>query len=176
MNLNPNLKKMKKFRFQLISSWIVDNLPLHSKIADIAGGKGILTHILNGEGFFSTVIDPNKTQDPVKYRLLDGKRVKIKDNIPYVESKFEIDMGKEYDFLISIHGHGSNLKIIDSAYKYKKKFLILPCCIIDEGIDPYSVTDWIEYLQDYANKLGIETQKIKFNFKGQRTGITNISN
>lgn len=168
------LKQMKKFRFQLLASFILENYE-KCKIADIGGGKGILSDILINEGWDCTVIDPEVTSMPRKYKALNGKKVITGEK--YIEKaiikEFSTEMGINFDLLISLHGHGCNLRIIDAAAEYNKKFIILPCCIINEGIDPYTVTDWIEYLKEYAIKKGLEIKSVKLNFKGQRTAIYN---
>jgi 2-polyprenyl-3-methyl-5-hydroxy-6-metoxy-1,4-benzoquinol methylase len=54
---------MKKFRFQLMAEFIINKFPA-CKVADIAGGHGLLTHLLNQSGFKSVVIDPWELELP----------------------------------------------------------------------------------------------------------------
>ena len=49
--------RMKKFRFQLLHRWLVHNFA-PCKAADIGGGKGLLAHLLIGNDWDATVIDP----------------------------------------------------------------------------------------------------------------------
>ncbi len=167
---------MKKFRSQLVYEFIISHY-IPGKVADIGGGKGLLSYLLNQSGWDSTVIDPVYQPLPTKYTNLDKKKIKIDGDatVPHITSPFEKEMGKDFDLLIGLHSHGSNLRIVDAAAEYHKEFILLPCCIINEGIDPYSVTDWLEYIEEYANKKGIMTQREKLNFKGQRTAIYSIS-
>jgi len=166
------LKKMKKFRFQLLDAYIRENYPV-STIADIGGGKGLLAYLLSEAGWQATVIDPEYQELSPKYKTLDGKRIKILPDVkvPRISEPFETEMGKSYDLLVGLHAHACNRKIIDAASQYGKHFILIPCCIINEGIQPESVTDWIAYLESYANEKGIQTKRLKLNFKGQRNGI-----
>jgi hypothetical protein len=76
-------------------------------------------------------------------------------------------MAKNYDLLIGLHAHGSNLQIIDAAKKYDKDFLILPCCVIDEPLVKRPNVNWLESLIDYATEKDFEVKKDILNFKGQ---------
>lgn len=169
------LKKMKKFRFQLLQAFILHTYP-KGRVADVSGGKGLLTYLLQQNGWDAVVIDPNYQPLPSKFKTLDKEKIKIPSyvRIPHITSEFMVDMGKDFDLLVGLHAHGCNRKIIDACALYHKDFILLPCCIIDEDIDPYSITDWIEYLETYAQAKGMNTERLKLNFKGQRTMIYSI--
>ena len=166
---------MKKFRSQLLSEWISGHYT-PCKVADIGGGKGLVSYLLNMKGFDSTVIDPVNQELPDKYTTLDKVKTKIAygQSVKRITSPFEVQLAQGFDLLVGLHSHGSNLRIIDACSKYGADFILIPCCIINEGIDPYSVTDWLQYVEDYANSLGIKTARAKLNFKGQRTMIFSI--
>lgn len=175
MDQKKELKRMKKFRSQLLSEWVSEHYtPCH--VADIGGGKGLVSYLLDMKGFDSTVIDPINQALPEKYTTLDKVKTKIlpDQKVKRITSPFEIQLAQGFDLLIGLHSHGSNLRIIDACKKYGTDFILIPCCIINEGIDPYSVKDWLQYVEDYANSLGIKTKRAKLNFKGQRTMIFSI--
>jgi hypothetical protein len=170
--MKKELRKMKKFRFQLLHEWIIQHFK-SCKVADIGGGKGLLTFLLNQSGFQSVVIDPIDQSLPTKYKDLKGRKEKLAEEhcVPRINRNFEKALARDFDLLIGLHTHGSNMKIIEAAAEYKKAFVLLPCCVIDEPIIPQPDIDWLDSLEEYANKLGMETERFELNFRGQNVGF-----
>jgi hypothetical protein len=50
VNRSRELPLMKKFRFQLLHRWIVDNVA-PCRVADVGGGKGLLAFLLQQSGW-----------------------------------------------------------------------------------------------------------------------------
>lgn len=167
-------RKMKKFRFQVIAKWLSLNYE-PCKVADVGGGKGLLSYILNKEGWNSTVIDPVNQALPHKYKTLDKVRVKIsqEDTVRRINEKFNPEFVKDFDLVIALHAHGCNMQIIEACAKYNKAFMLIPCCVIDEPIEKDYGINWRNSLIEFANKQGLEIQKVKFNFKGKNIAIYN---
>lgn len=167
-------RKMKKFRSQVITDWLSLNYE-PCKVADVGGGKGLLSYLLNVKGWDSTVIDPLDQPLPLKYKTLDKVRVKIpKDQtVKRINEKFKLEHVKDFDLIIALHAHGCNMQIIEACAKYNKAFMLLPCCVIDEPIERDYNINWRNSLIEYANKLGVEVKKVKFNFKGKNLAIYN---
>lgn len=166
-----------KFRFQLLAEWIFQNYA-PCKVADIGGGKGLLSYLLIRKGFESVVIDPFHQILPYKFKdISTGQRIKLNEDemqsIPRISAPFEIEMAKDFDLLVGLHAHGSNMKIIDAAKKYDKKFIILPCCVIDEPIVKQPGINWINSLIEYSNSVGHNTNTATLNFAGQNKLIFN---
>lgn len=176
MKLQPSakkeLRKMKKFRFQLLHQWIVQHFK-PCKVADIGGGKGLLAYLLNQDDFQSVIIDPYNQTLPKKYKDLGKQKFRIPEelSVPRIDKVFEKEMAKDFDLLVGLHAHGSNMKIIEAAAEYKKSFILMPCCVIDEPIVPQPNINWLDSLEEYANKLGIETERFELNFRGQNIGF-----
>ena len=168
---------MKKFRFQLLHEWIVRHYP-PCRIADVGGGKGLLTFLLNGDGFKSVVIDPYKQSLPRKYKDLRQQKHKIPDelSVPRINRNFDKQMAGYFDVLIGLHAHGSNMKIIEAAAEYRKDLILIPCCVIGEPIIPKPDINWLDSLEEYANELGITTKRFELNFRGQNIGFYSSSN
>jgi hypothetical protein len=160
-----------KFRFQLLARWLIDNYQ-PGKAADVGGSKGLLAYILNQNGWNCEVIDPFLPDPITKYKNIEsGKRIlvskKESTEIPRRIRHFEAEMAKDYDLLIGLHAHGSNLKIIDGCEKYHKKFVLLPCCVVHEPIEVKSGINWQDSLAEYAENKGFKVEKAELNFKGQ---------
>lgn len=162
----------KKFRFQLLQEWLTKRYK-PTTVLDIAGGKGLLSYLLIKSGWQSMVVDPICEEvNLTKYKdintdkriLLSKEEVK---NIPRITSVFEENIAKDFELLIGLHAHGSNLQIIQAAKKYHKDFLLLPCCVIDEPLVKMPNVNWLESLIDYAKNMGFKVKKDTLNFKGQ---------
>jgi len=165
-------RKMKKFRSQILSEWLIQTYE-PCKVADIGGGKGLVSYLLNKAGWQSTVIDPEHQELPLKYTDLNKKKNKIDPNesVPHITKPFLPDMAKDYDLLIGLHAHGVMMYILDSAYKFQKDFMIFPCCVIDEPILKKRDVNWRESLYEKAINMGVPAKKIQFNFMGKNIAI-----
>ena len=170
---STQLPRMKKFRFQLLHQWLIHNFS-PCRVADIGGGKGLLSHLLIESGWQATVIDPVTQELPTKYKdIVLGRRVKIdpKAHVPNIPAEFETRHANYFDLLIGMHAHGCNVKIIDAAVEYGCGFVIFPCCVIDEPFYPPLGVHWLESLADYAVRQGIVLKPFRLNFKGQNIGL-----
>jgi hypothetical protein len=167
------LRKMKKFRFQLLHRWLTERFP-PCRVADIGGGKGLLAYLLQQSGWQATVIDPVPQLLPDKYKdIVTGRQVKIPATarVPRRNLPFTPDMATDFDLLIGLHAHGCNGLVIDTAVRYGCGFVLLPCCVIDEPFTPPPGVDWLESLAAYAVQLGHTVAPFQLNFKGQNIGL-----
>lgn len=167
------LTKMKKFRFQLLHRWIVTRVA-PCRVADVAGGKGLLAYLLQQDGWSATVIDPFKQTLPAKYKdLASGKQVKLteKDWVPRLSSEFQPEMAAHFDLLVAMHAHGCNIQLVDAALEYGCDLILLPCCVIHEPILPPPGVHWIQWLVEYVIGKGFAVEPFRLNFKGQNIGI-----
>ena len=147
-------------------------------MADIGGGKGLLAYLLYLDGWDVTVIDPERTLPMKKFKDFQlDKRIRLTEEdwqkIKWVEKEFVIEMARDYDLLISLHGHGVNMKIIEAAAKYDKKFVLLPCCVIDEPIVKQPGINWYQSLIKFAVDSGLEVNVDQLDFKGKNKVIYN---
>lgn len=170
------LVRMKKFRFQLLSQWLIEHFE-PCRAADVGGGKGLLTYLLRQNGWDAVVIDPFDQPLPGKYKdIAKNKRIKIPptEMVPRISKEFEPEMARDYDLLLGMHAHGCNVKIIEASAKYDRNFVLLPCCIIDEPIYPEPGVHWLECLMDYAVQKGFAVHPFRLNFRGQNIGFCSI--
>lgn len=163
-----------RFRFQLLHKWLVEHYQ-PCKAADVGGGKGLLAYLLNCSGWEVTVIDPFNQILPRTFKDLHKNRTTLtldkRKDIRRVDKPFEIEMAKDFDLLIGLHAHGSNLKIIGACQKYNKQFVLLPCCVIGEPVEIKPGINWLESLVEYAQNKGFKVKREKLNFAGQDTII-----
>lgn len=178
MKEKKELRKMKKFRFQLLDEWLAAN-HLPCRVADIGGGKGILALLLIKRGWDVTIIDPGEIGKAPRYRDPESnQQVKLSkedlNSIPRISKPFEEHMAQDFDLLIGMHSHGSNMKIIKASQDFGKEFIIFPCCVIGEPIVPQQDINWFLSLEEYAKKLGHVIRKVELNFRGQNVGLYNF--
>jgi hypothetical protein len=165
--------RLKRFRFQLLHSWLIHTLQ-PCRVADIGGGKGLLSYLLIQSGWQATVIDPDPQALPEKYKdIRSDTRIKIESgaSVPSIRSSFEPYHAFHFDLLVGMHAHGCNVKIIDAAAHYGCGFVIFPCCVIDEPFYPPLGVHWLESLADYAVQRGHPIIPFSLNFKGQNIGL-----
>lgn len=170
-------RRPKKFRFLLLYEWLTRSFK-PCKVADVAGGKGLLAYMLRQDGWQSTVIDPLWQELPHKYKDLNKVRHRIKNRraVPRISENFKAEHVKHFDLIIGMHAHGCNMQIIKACAKYDKDFALLPCCVIDEPIVKRPGVNWRESLVDYATELGFKVKKVKLNFKGKNIVIYSDKN
>ena len=170
----PRLSHRK--RFHLLHDWLVTNYK-PCKAADVGGGKGLLAYLLNKSGWNAVVIDPFNQELPRTFKDLTKTRTtlvkKERESVTRVTDKFKEEMAQDYNLLIGLHAHGSNMKIINACKKYGKDFVLLPCCVVGEPIIPQQGINWLDSLVDYAKQQGFDIGKAELNFKGQNIVIYN---
>lgn len=170
------LKKMKKFRFQLLHRWLVERFE-PCRVADIGGGKGLLAWLLQQDGWEATVIDPVFQTLPNKYkdiRLNRQIKPRPEDRVPFIAHPYTKKFGQQFDLLVGMHAHGCNVAVMETAVETGCSFVLLPCCVIDEPICPRTGFEWLEAVADYAVYLGLETHPFRLNFKGQNIGLYHV--
>lgn len=170
---SQELRKMKKFRFQLLHRWLVAHFA-PCRAADIAGGKGLLAYLLQESGWQATVIDPHYQPLNEKYKdIATGQRVKLAqtDSVPHINKPFTREMAESFDLLVGMHAHGCNVEIIDAAAQSGCAFVLFPCCVIGEPFVPPPGEHWLESLAAYALHQGRTVRPFRLNFKGQNIGL-----
>jgi hypothetical protein len=170
---SSRLPRLKRFRFQLLHQWLIHNFE-PCRVADIGGGKGLLSYLLIQSGWQATVIDPVAQPLPGKYKdIITGTRVKIspETRVPNLPGEFDLPHAEGYDLLIGLHAHGCNVKIIDAAKQYGCGFVLFPCCVIGEPFVPAPGVHWLESLAEYAVRQGHVIKPFRLNFKGQNIGL-----
>ena len=168
--------RMKKFRFQLLHQWLIQNFE-PCRAADVGGGKGLLSYMLQRSGWEATVIDPVYQSLPEKYKdIALNKRIKISpdEKVPHITKGFEPHLAQHFDVLVGMHAHACNVKIIDAAVEFHRRFVLLPCCIIDEPIYPAQNEHWLECLANYAIEKGVSLRPFRLNFRGQNIGFYSV--
>jgi hypothetical protein len=168
-----DLTRPKKFRFELLHAWMVEHLA-PCRVADVGGGKGMLTYLLRQSGWEAVVIDPARQDLPGKYRASDSEeRVFLgeEDRVPRLDRPFAAELAREFDLLVAMHAHGCIMAVIEAAAEHDRCALVLPCCVIEEPIVPPPGVDWLACVLEHALDRGFRAQPFRLNFKGQNIGL-----
>lgn len=133
-------------RFQVMANFIKRNFR-PCRIADVAGGEGQLTKILNSMGFNSIVIDPRK----------------IKNNVPHIRSCYKNNMDDDFDLIIGLHPDEATETICHSS----KPFIIVPCCDHWQGIEKHGASNLYITIERFFHKHKIKYQIIYLPITGK---------
>jgi hypothetical protein len=167
------LARMRKFRFQLLAAWIAGRFP-PCTVADVGGGKGLLSWLLLDAGFRAEVVDPVDQPLPSRYRdPASGRRVRLDAGaaVPRRRTAFRPELGRHYDLLVALHAHGANLAVLETAAAAGSSCVVLPCCVVDEPAAPPPGQNWFRWLTGQARGLGLEPEPFALNFRGQSVGF-----
>jgi len=168
----------KKSRFHLLSEFILQNFN-PCKVLDVGGGKGVLSYLLNQNGFYSTVCDPEYQELPNKFRvshrdksmgryLIKGDE---KRSVEHITEEFDVSMVNDFDLIVSLHGHGCMYPIIEQCALEAKPFVILPCCVIGEPVEKQYGINWDEQVFNAAKERFDDVGKTNLNFVGNNMTI-----
>lgn len=140
-------------RFEVLAEYIAENYKSKvNRIADVAGGQGMLTRILRKKyNFDAEVIDP-------KDFTLVG--------VPKRKEEYKAEMADYYDLIVGLHPDEALHEVVESALV--RPTIIIPCCNfwtheVKLGRDALLV-EIGKYFQ--GNK--IKFKQITFNFEGPK--------
>ncbi len=170
---SSKILRMKRFRTQLLHHWLINRFE-PCRVADVGGGKGLLSYLLIHSGWEAAVIDPGVQPLPDKYKDIAGDvRVKIDpaERVPGIAEPFREELARGFDLLVGMHAHGCNVAIIDAAARFGCGFVLFPCCVIDEPLYPRLGVLWVQTLAAYALERGCQVFPFRLNFKGQNIGL-----
>ena len=140
-------------RFDEVADFIYERFGNSIKyIADVAGGQGLLTKILNKKyNYECEVIDPRG------WTLV---------GVPSIQKEFTSEMADFYDLIIGLHPDEATLEVAKSAFK--KQVLLVPCCNFWTREKKLGSKALIEEICNYFRENEIEFSIFKFSFAGPK--------
>ena len=120
-------------------------------IADVAGGKGILTRLLaKKKNFECELIDPRST---------------VLKNINHRPEQFEPEMADYYDLLVGLHPDGALRQLGEAALI--RPAVIIPCCNFwdEQRRGQYELLTAIE---EFYQQHSVRFERIELEFKGPK--------
>lgn len=148
-------------RFQVTASFICHNFK-PCRVADVAGGSGLLSYFLKENGFEPSVIDTRKnTSLSPKYKNL----IKTKSAIPRIRKSFTNKMVEDFDLIVGLHPDEATESICAAAKQ--KSIVVIPCCSYWDGIENHGSSNMVETIEKFFTKNGIKYFKTQLPFSGK---------
>ena len=140
-------------RFEEIAEFVYERFGNSIKyIADVAGGQGMLTRILNKKyNYDCEVIDPRHYQV-----------VGVKNR----ECEYKCEMASFYDLIIGLHPDEAIRDVVESAKV--RPVLVLPCCNFWDRTKKLGTKEMVEEICKWLKDNNIKYEVITFNFKGPK--------
>lgn len=143
-------------RFEIIAKFIYERYGRSIKyIADVAGGQGLLTRILNKSyNYQSEVIDPR------------GFTLK---GVPNRRCEYDAEMASFYDLIIGLHPDEATRPVVESAKE--RPVIIVPCCNFWDRSQKLNSRALVHEISKYFEEHNIQYDKVNFNMKGPNIGL-----
>ena len=139
-------------RFEVVADFIAARYgnTIHY-IADVAGGKGILTRLLaKKKNFTCELIDPRRT-------VLNG--------IDHRPEQFDPEMADYYDLLVGLHPDGALRQLGEAACL--RPAVIIPCCNFWDA-QRRGQYELLEAIEDFYRQHSVRFERIELDFKGPK--------
>jgi len=139
-------------RFDAVAEFVIERFNGKAKyIADVAGGKGILTRILFKKGNF--VCD-----------LIDPRPITLK-GINHRKEEFTAGMAQYYDLLVGLHPDHALRELAKSALI--KPVVLIPCCNFWDD-QKRGKEELLTAIEDFYNQNFISFERVILAFKGPK--------
>lgn len=139
-------------RFELLAQYVYDRYGGRvTYIADVAGGQGMLSRILNKRFHYaSEVIDPKGTA------ML---------GVPCRKAEFTPQLAGFYDLVIGLHPDQATRAVAAAALV--KPVILIPCCNFwsEEKLGRDAL---VEAIEDYYRAQGVRFERVNFPFRGPK--------
>ena len=137
-------------RFEVIAEYIYNRYGNSIKyIADVAGGQGLLSRILNKQYNYSAeVIDP---------------RGFVLKGIESKQKKYTPDMAEYYDLIVGLHPDEATRPVAESALY--RPILLVPCCNEWDKTKKLGARELVADILEYLNDAGVKSEVVEFDIK-----------
>ena len=149
-------------RFEVVADFVANTWGRKIKyIADVAGGQGMLTRILNKKyNYSSEVIDPRG------FTLV---------GVPNIQQEFNRNMATMYDLIIGLHPDQATTEIVYSAFS--KPTLLVPCCNFWDLNKKLGTKELVQEIGNFytKNNINYKMENLNFNSIKNIALITNLN-
>lgn len=137
-------------RFEIVADFIYNRYGNSIRyIADVAGGQGLLSRILNKKyNYESEVIDPR------------GYTLK---GVPNRVCEFTSDMAGYYDLIVGLHPDEATRPVVESAIH--RPILVIPCCNFWDRTQKLGAKELVEAICKYFDENKITYELVELNIK-----------
>ena len=139
-------------RFDVIADFICDRYGNSVKyIADVAGGQGMLTRILNKKfNYVSEVIDP---------------RGWVMKGVPNQLVEFNSSMAAYYDLIVGLHPDEATRVVAEAALI--RPVVLVPCCNFWSQ-EKLGRDELVMAIESYYSEKRIQFERVVFDFSGPK--------
>ena len=143
-------------RFEVLAQFIYNYFGNSIKyIADVAGGQGMLSRLLNKHyNYESEVIDP-------RHYVLKG--------VSSRETYYTPDMASFYDLIVGLHPDEATRPVAESAIY--RPVLIVPCCNHWDSSKKLNSLAIVDEIAKYYDEHSISYERVEFPFKYPNVGL-----
>ena len=140
-------------RFEAVAKFIYERCGREiTYIADVAGGQGMLTKLLNKKyNYRSEVIDP---------------RGYVLKGVENRECEYTSDMAGFYDLVVGLHPDQATRPVVESALT--TPVLVVPCCNYWDRTRKLGTKALVEEICLYLKEQGVPYELVTFDFKGPK--------
>ena len=140
-------------RFEVVADFVYSRFGKSIKyIADVAGGQGMLTRILNKKYNYSAeVVDPRSW-------TLKG--------VPNRQAKFNSKLADYYDLIIGLHPDAATRSVVESALV--KPVLIVPCCNFWDKTRKLGREAMLAEFIKYFDEYNVKWERVEFDFSSSK--------
>jgi len=140
-------------RFDEVAEFIYERFGESIKyIADVAGGQGVLTKLLNKKyNYHSEVIDSR------------GYTLK---GVPNRICEYRPDMASYYDLIVGLHPDEATRPVVESA-NYRP-VLVIPCCNFWDRTQKLGCKELLSSIKQHLDNEKIWYEQVKFSFDGPK--------
>lgn len=140
-------------RFVVIADFIFTKYGRKIKyIADVAGGQGMLTKILNKKyNYDSEVVDPRGF-------TLTG--------VPSRSEQFKANFADYYDLIIGLHPDEATIEVAKAALI--RPTILIPCCNFWDKYKTLNRDGLLYEISNYYDQNEVKYEKVIFDFKGDK--------
>lgn len=139
-------------RFDILASFIAERYGDSIRyVADVAGGQGMLSRVLNKRfNYESEVVDPRGW-------TLRG--------VPYRAEAFRADIADYYDLVVGLHADQATRPVAEAARV--RPTILVPCCNFwsDERLGQEEL---IAAIEGFYCGAGVRFERVRFGFKGPK--------
>ena len=139
-------------RFDAVADFVIGRFSGSVKyVADVAGGKGLLTRVLSKRAnFVCELIDPRKT-------VLKG--------IQHRTEQFRAEMADYYDLLIGLHPDDALRELAKAALI--RPVVLIPCCNFWDD-QRRGKEELLTAIEDFYRENLVSFERISLDFKGPK--------
>lgn len=140
-------------RFEALAEFIGQNYQgTVKRIADVAGGQGMLARILKKRyNFDVTVIDP---------------RPHVLKGVHNIASEYSSETADYYDLIVGLHPDQALIDVVQSALV--RPVIVIPCCNFWSEEETLGRDALLEDIKVFFDENNISYQEVVFDFRGPK--------